>query len=96
MIKHIETKADGSPHFRFELEQAEHDAGMVAFLTGPIGGTIALGSEVAYDVTEDWIAVHKDHVGPLKLAIHGAHHAAGRYLDVPIPALTDAGIAITE
>jgi hypothetical protein len=90
MIKHVDPSSASG--FRFELTQEEHDSGMVAFLTGPIAGTISLPSGAAYDVTEDAVAVHKDHVGELHVAIHKAHHAAGRFLDVPVPELADVSV----
>lgn len=83
MIKHVD--ADSASGFRFELTQDEVDNGMAAFMTGPIGGTIGLASGSAYDVSEDHIAVKVEDVEALQLAIHKAHHAAGRFLDAPLP-----------
>jgi hypothetical protein len=85
VLKHIDPTSPSG--FRFELTQEEHDAGMVAFLTGPIAGTISLPSGGAYDVTEDAVAVHRYHVGEFHVALHKAHHAAGRFLDAPVPEL---------
>jgi hypothetical protein len=93
MVRHVEGVGDdGTPRFRYELTQEGHDAGYVAFLTGPISGTIAVG-DTAYDVTENAIAVKKEHVGPLHLAIHKAHHAAGRFLDAPLPELAEVSLS---
>jgi hypothetical protein len=84
------TAPDGTATFNFELTQEEHDAGYVAFVTGPIiNGTISLPSGAAYDVTENIIPVKREHVGELHIAIHKLHHAAGRMLDVPVPALSE-------
>lgn len=93
MIKH--TGQDTPSGFRFELTQEERDAGFVALITGPISGTIGIfdGAENhAYDVTDDHIAVKAEHLGLLKLAIHKAHHAAGRFLDVPVPDVADVSL----
>jgi hypothetical protein len=57
----------------------------VLFLTGPIGGTVVLGDGSAYDVTDDVIAIKPEHQRELELGIHRAHHAAGRFLDAPLP-----------
>ena len=54
--------------------------------TGPISGTIVLADGSAYDVSDDHIAVKPEHRDELTLAIHKAHHAAGRFLDAPLPA----------
>ena len=80
---------DGSPHFAFELTQAEVDAGLVAFMTGPIAGVVTLDDGTRYDVTDGAIPLLAEHVGLLHVAIHRAHHANGRFLDIPIPALAD-------
>lgn len=90
MIKHPDPNSQSG--FRFELTQEEHDAGLVAFLTGPIAGTIALPNGSAYDVSDDAIPVKAEDVGHLHVAIHRAHHAAGRFLDHPVPALEDVSL----
>jgi hypothetical protein len=83
---HLGTDPDGTPHFHYDFST---DPGFtenhVALYTGPIGGTLVLADGTAYDVSEQIIAVHKDHVAELTTAIHKAHHAAGRFLDVPLP-----------
>ena len=79
MLKHSDP--DSPSGFRFELTEEDLDNGFDAILmTGPIAGTIALGG-ASYDVTEDFIAVRLEDVEALQLAIHRAHHAAGRFLD---------------
>ena len=69
------------------LEEDDIAAGKtVAYLAGPlIQGTIVLPDGSAYDVTPAAIAVKPEHVNALHTAIHKAHHAAGRFLDVPVP-----------
>lgn len=94
MIKHVDPSSPSG--FRFELTEDERDAGFAAFITGPIAGTIALPSGAAYDVTEDLVAVKEDHIGELHIAIHKAHHAAGRFLDIPVPELADVSLAAPE
>lgn len=99
MIKTLRgTNPDGTPHFHYELTQEEFDAGYtVAFHTGPIlTGTISLGEadNAIYDVTEACIPVKAEHVGHLHIAIHRAHHAAGRHLDVAVPDL--AAVSLPE
>lgn len=89
----VGTNPDGSPRFGYALTQEEHDAGLVAFVTGPIAGTLAVPDGTAYDVTEGAIAVRAEHVGHLHVAIHKAHHAAGRFLDVPVPDLQDLSLS---
>ena len=90
MLKHLdETTPTG---FRFELTGEEHAAGMVAFLTGPISGTVVVDDGTTYDVTEFAIPVPREHVGMLHVAIHKAHHAAGRFLDHPVPELADVSL----
>jgi hypothetical protein len=70
----------------YELTQDEFDAGLtVAFMTGPIGGAVALSDGTVYDVNPPHVAVRPEHVDELALAIHRKHHAEGRYLDVPLP-----------
>jgi hypothetical protein len=54
-------------------------------LTGPIAGTISMADGTAYDVSNVAIAVKPAHTNELLLAIHKAHHAAGRFTDVPLP-----------
>lgn len=83
MIKHVDPSSQSG--FRFELTQEEHDAGLAAFLTGPISGTVAIPSGAAYDVTEDAIAVRVEHIAELRTTIHKMHHAAGRFLNSPLP-----------
>ena len=71
----------------FELTQEEFDAGLThVVMTGPISGTLALSTGNAYDVTPDYVAIHPEEHDELTLAIHKAHHAAGRFLDAPLPA----------
>lgn len=92
MIKHFDPASPSN--FRFELTQEEHDAGFVAFATGPlVAGSVSTIDGTVYDVTEDAVAVHRSHVGEMHLAIHRMHHAAGRYLDVPLPALEDVSLS---
>ena len=70
-----------------ELTQAEFDAGFThAMWTGPLSGTIVLRDGSAYDVTPEAIAAKPEHALELEYAIHKAHHAAGRFLDAPLPA----------
>jgi hypothetical protein len=88
MIKHPDgvDEKTGEPRFRYEMTQEEFDGGhTVALLTGPIGGTIGLADGTAYDVSEGAIAVKPEHLEELTLSIHKAHHAAGRFLDSPLP-----------
>lgn len=56
---------DGTPHFRYEFDGPE-GGGVVR--TGPISGTLVLKDGTVYDVSEDFIAHHPGHGGPL------AHH----------------------
>jgi hypothetical protein len=84
MIKHPD--ANSPSGFRYELEASDMAAGKsVAFLTGPISGTMPLSDGSAYDVSEEIIAVAPEHRDELHRAIHRAHHAAGRFLDAPLP-----------
>jgi hypothetical protein len=93
MLKQQEgSNPDGTPHWHYTLTQEEHDAGYAALFTGPIAGTLSLPDGAAYDVSEDCIPVKAEHVGELHLAIHRAHHAAGRFLDVPLPELKDVAL----
>ncbi len=95
MIKHNDgTNEDGTPRFRFELTQEEHDAGLVAFVTGPISGTIGISDGSAYDVTEWAIPVKREHVGEMHVAIHKSHHAAGRFTDAPLPDAADLSLTV--
>jgi hypothetical protein len=95
MLKHPEgTNPDGTDRFRYELTEQEVADGYALFVTGPISGTVALPSGSAYDVTEYAIPVKTEDVGPLHVAIHKAHHAAGRFLDLPVPALEDVSIGV--
>lgn len=87
------TNPDGSPHFNYELTQQEHDDGYALYITGPISGTVSVADGTAYDVTEYAIPVKREHVGHLHVAIHKAHHAAGRYLDAPVPSLADVEVS---
>lgn len=88
MLKQLTCRnPDGSPHYHFTLTQDEVDAGWVAFMTGPIAGVVTLDDGTLYDVTDTAIPVKREHVGQLHVAIHEAHHANGRYLDVPVPAV---------
>lgn len=93
MIKHDDgTNLDGTPRYRFELTQDEVDGGIGAFWTGPISGTIMVDG-TSYDVTDDYIPVKVEHIGPLHLAIHSAHHKAGRMTDAPMPELPDVSVS---
>ncbi len=84
MITHPDTNAPSGT--RYELTADEAAAGFsTALLTGPISGTIAMTDGSAYDVTPDVIAVKPEHVRELQISIHKSHHAAGRYLDAPLP-----------
>jgi hypothetical protein len=96
MLKeYIGDNPDGSPHFRFTLTQAEMDAGYTdMFNTGPISGVLTLDDGSRYDVTDACIPVKAEHVGQLHVAVHLAHHANGRFLDVPVPALEDVELAL--
>ena len=70
----------------YELTQEEFDAGQtVALMTGPIAGTIVLSSGSAVDVTPYYAAVREEDRQEALLAIHRAHHAAGRFMDAPLP-----------
>jgi hypothetical protein len=86
------TNEDGTPRYNFELTQDEVDQGLVAFVTGPISGTIAMADGTAYNVTDWAIPVQAIHVGQLHVAIHQAHHAAGRFLDQPVPDAADLSV----
>ena len=71
---------------RYELTMEEMASGLShACFTGPISGTISMADGTAYDVTPDVIAIKPEHADELHLAIHKAHHAAGRFMDVPLP-----------
>jgi hypothetical protein len=83
---------DGSPRYNYELTSEEVEGGMVAMITGPISGTIVLPSGAAYDVTEWAVPVRREHAGELLVAIHRAHHAAGRFLDQPVPEVDDVAL----
>jgi hypothetical protein len=88
MIKHTDPQAPSG--FRYELTVDEMNDGYVAFLTGPIEGTLSLpDNSAAYDVTPGAIAVKAEHVEPLALAILREHHANGRFLDAEEPSLAD-------
>jgi len=84
MIAHNDpTSASG---IRYELEASEMASGhSVMLLTGPVSGTMAISDGSAYDVTPEVIAVKPEHRDELLRTIHKAHHAAGRFLDVPVP-----------
>lgn len=70
----------------YELTAEEVAAGFShVVITGPISGTISLADGSAYDVTPYHIAIKPEHADELHLAIHKAHHAAGRFLDSPLP-----------
>jgi hypothetical protein len=84
---------DGSPYFHYELTQDEVDAGFVAFMTGPIAGVLTLDDGTRYDVTDYAIPVKAEHVRQLQVKVHEAHHANGRFLDVPVPALEDVQLS---
>jgi hypothetical protein len=91
VLKHIDEQNPSG--FRFELTAAEMNAGYVAFLTGPIEGTISLAdNSAAYDVSDDVIPVLAEHVGQLHIAIIEEHHAAGRFLDVEVPDIEDVSL----
>ena len=84
VIKHNDATSPSG--LRFELEASDVANGHSALmLTGPISGTMALSDGSAYDVTEEAIAVKPEHLDELQRTIHKAHHAAGRFLDVPLP-----------
>ena len=84
MIAHPDASSPSGT--RYELTADEMVGGFsVAVLTGPISGTIAMADGSAYDVTPEAIAVKPEHVRELLLSIHKSHHAAGRYLDAPLP-----------
>jgi hypothetical protein len=70
------------PHYDLEAHEEEQVANgvLVPMLTGPVAGVISVG-DAAYDVTDEWILVQREHVGPLHVAIHKAHHASGRLLE---------------
>ena len=71
----------------YELTAEELAAGQTtALMTGPISGTIALSDGSAVDVTPYYAAVKEENREEAQLAIHKAHHAAGRFLDAPLPA----------
>jgi len=83
-------KVTPQPGGGFDCDYALDDEDMAAgrtvnFATGPIGGTFVLSDGSAYDVTPFAIAVKPEHLAELQLAIHKAHHAAGRFLDTPLP-----------
>jgi hypothetical protein len=88
-----EINPDGSERFHYELTAEDMDAGRtVAFITGPIAGTMSMPDGEAYDVTDNIIAVKPEHVGHLHVAIHKAHHAAGNLLDVDVPDVDDVSL----
>jgi hypothetical protein len=94
MLKHPEgTNPDGSVKFRFELTPEEVADGYVMFVSGPIAGTFNIEG-TAYDVSEYALPVKAEHVGALHIAIHKAHHAAGRFLDLPVPTLAEANVSV--
>ena len=70
---------------RFEYSIMDEPEGTALFVTGPISGTVVLADGTAYEVTEYAIPVKNEHVSELALTIHKMHHAAGRFLDVPLP-----------
>ena len=74
-----------TPEYEFELSPEEVGAGYRLMLTGPISGTFFIEDE-AYDVTDRVVAVKQEHAAALAYEIHKAHHAAGRFLDAPLPA----------
>jgi hypothetical protein len=85
MLKHPEgTNPDGSVRFRYELTDQEVADGYAMFVSGPIAGTFEIDG-TPYDVTEYALPVKVEHVDKLHLAIHRAHHANGRFLDIPLP-----------
>ena len=74
---------DGTNH---AITQEEWEAGLtVALRTGPINGTVVLKDGSAYDLAPYHIAVKPEHLDELLLAIHRAHHAAGRFTETPLP-----------
>lgn len=89
----VGTNPDGTVRFNYTLTQEEHDAGLVAFATGgAVGGVVSMEDGTVYDVTEGYIPVRREHVGQVHVAIHKMHHAAGRYLDQPVPRLEDVSL----
>lgn len=98
MIKtQIGNNLDGSPRFNYTLTQQEHDAGYVAFMVGPvISGTVSLPNGAAYDVSETAIPVKYEDVGHMHIALHKQHHAAGRFLEHPVPDLADVSLPPRE
>ena len=95
MVKtRIGDNEDGTARFNYTLTQDDVDAGLVAFMTGPITGVVSIEGGHAYDVSDDFIAVKAEHVGGLHVAIHKAHHAAGRFLESPVPDLADVALEV--
>jgi len=72
----------GRMHFDFSDEPADD---LVVLFTGPISGIVAASDGTEYDVTDPYIKVASEHVDDICDAIHREHHAAGRFLDVPLP-----------
>lgn len=97
MIKtQVGTQQNGSPRYNFEFTQEEMDAGHVALKTGPlVSGVISVpdasspDGNAMYDITDDFIAVKAEHLPHVHQTIHRMHHAAGRFLDVPVPSLEE-------
>jgi hypothetical protein len=69
------TNEDGTPHYRYYFEGPE-GGGVVR--TGPISGTVALKDGTVYDLSEDYVAHHPGHAGPLAHHIGMLHERAGR------------------
>jgi hypothetical protein len=85
MDRHTEgTNADGTVKYRYELTEADRDAGYVAFATGPIAGTFVIDDET-YDCTPHFVAVKAEHADHLAWLIHSYHHAHGNFLETPLP-----------
>ena len=92
MAKHlIGTNEDGSARFHYNFAEDGDNFLGVALFTGPISGTLAMRDGTAYDVSENVIHCKPEHLEELKLTIHKAHHAAGRFFDVPVPAKSTDG-----
>lgn len=91
MLKQAPLTPNHNAHY--ELTVDDMAAGFdVALITGPIDGIISIPSGASYDVTEDIIPVKSEHLGELHLAIHKAHHAAGRFTDIPVPSLESVSV----
>lgn len=69
------TNDDGTPHYRYFFDGPE---GGGVIRTGPVSGSVVLKDGTVYDLSEDMIAHHPGHGGPLAHHIGLLHEKTGR------------------